>query len=78
MNFCITEAIASARARWIIAMEIFHFSRERTDTAATASSIVIRGEEVKRHVGGNDVNEIENNLTLLKSFIIFLKRFGKF
>lgn len=64
MNSCITEAIASARARWIIAMEIFHFSRERTDIAATASSIVIRGEEAKRRVGENDVNEIENNLTL--------------
>lgn len=37
---------------------------------------VIRSEEVKRRVEGNDVNEIENNLTLvMKSSIIF---FGEF
>lgn len=50
----------SRRIRWK-----YFISLERADTTATAvasSSSVIRGEEVERRVGGNDVNEIANNL----------------
>lgn len=46
-------------------MEIFHFSREgryHRHRLVASSSSVIRGEKVERRVGGNDVNEIENNL----------------
>lgn len=47
----------SRRIRWK-----YFISPERTDTTtAASSSSVICDEDVKRRVGGNDVNEMENN-----------------